>query len=388
MRRTIVPLRKSNSILKAVNGAVWELPCAPNLNMWWNFGSCLGILLATQIVSGMLLAIHYTAYESISFESVKFIMRDVNYGWLIRGIHSNGASVFFVCLYLHIGRGLYYASYSSLLAVWNVGVVLYLMSMAIAFLGYVLPWGTMSFWGATVITNLFTVVPYIGNTLVYWMWGGYSVSGPTLKRFFVLHFFLPLAMVVVVMLHLLYLHEGGSNNPLGVSSDVLAVRFHPFYTSKDLVGLAIVYGAFGFLALGFPDLLSNYLNNVPVDALRTPRHIEPEWYFLYAYAILRSVPHKTVGIIAMLMSILVMALLPYVDSSKCRGLEYYPLSQFLFWAFVSNWALLGWIGSMPPKGICYDYGQWFTVFHLVCFGLLVIFNMVWDKWLFMEEGEL
>ena len=289
----------------------------------------------------MLLAIHYTAYESISFESVKFIMRDVNYGWLIRGIHSNGASVFFVCLYLHMGRGLYYASYSSLLAVWNVGVVLYLMSMAIAFLGYVLPWGTMSFWGATVITNLFTVIPYVGNTLVYWIWGGYRVSGPTLKRFFVLHFFLPLAIVVVVMLHLLYLHEGGSNNPLGISSDVLAVRFHPFYTSKDLVGLAIVYGAFGFLALGFPDLLRNYLNNVPVDALRTPRHIEPEWYFLYAYAILRSVPHKTVGIIAMLRAILAMALLPYIDSSKCRGLEYYPLSQFLFWVFVSNWALLG-----------------------------------------------
>nr|UZT27162.1 cytochrome b [Atrina pectinata] len=379
-----MPLRKSNIVLKMVNGSVWELPCAPNLNMWWNFGSCLGLLLTSQIVTGMLLAIHYTPHEAMSFDSVSFIMRDVNYGWLIRSFHANGASMFFVCLYVHMGRGLYYSSYSSLLAVWNVGVCLYLMSMGIAFLGYVLPWGTMSFWGATVITNLFTVIPYVGMTIVHWMWGGYGVSGPTLKRFFVLHFFLPLAMVVVVGVHFLYLHEGGSNNPLGVSSDVLAVRFHPFYTSKDVVGLVIMYGFFSFLALGFPEALGNYLNNIPMDNLRTPQHIEPEWYFLYAYAILRSVPHKTVGILAMAMSFLMVAILPYIDNSNFRGLQYYPIGQLLFWIFVTNWALLGWIGSMPPKGVCYDYGQIFTVFHLLYFGLIVLVNRVWDSWIYAE----
>lgn len=214
------------------------------------------------------------------------------------------------------------------------------------------------------------------------------MRGPTLKRFFVLHFFLPLAIVVVVGLHFLYLHEGGSNNPLGIRRDVLAVRFHPFYTSKDVVGLVIVYGMFRFLALGFPELLANYLNNIPIDRLRTPQHIEPEWYFLYAYAILRSVPHKTVGIVAMGLSFLVLAVVPFVDKSMFRGLQYYPAGQLLFWIFVTNWALLGWIGRIPPKGVCYDYGQVFTVFHLLYFGLGPASNMVWDKWVFAEKKSI
>nr|AFB20041.1 cytochrome b [Pellorneum capistratum] len=341
-------LRKNHPILKTINDALIDLPTPSNLSTWWNFGSLLGICLATQIITGLLLSMHYTADTSLAFNSVTHICRDVQFGWLIRNLHANGASFFFICIYFHIGRGIYYGSYLNK-ETWNVGVVLLLALMATAFVGYVLPWGQMSFWGATVITNLFSAIPYIGQTLVEWMWGGFSVDNPTLTRFFAIHFLLPFVIVGLTLVHLTLLHETGSNNSLGIPSDCDKIPFHPYYSVKDFLGFALTFIPLAALALFAPNLLGDPENFTPANPLATPPHIKPEWYFLFAYAILRSIPNKLGGVLALAASVLVLFLIPLLHTSKLRSMTFRPISQVLFWSLVANLLVLTWVGSQPVE---------------------------------------
>nr|QHR76904.1 cytochrome b [Melozone biarcuata] len=341
-------LRKNHQILKIINNALIDLPTPSNISTWWNFGSLLGVCLITQIVTGLLLAMHYTADTSLAFSSVAHMCRDVQFGWLIRNLHANGASLFFICIYLHIGRGIYYGSYLNK-ETWNIGIILLLALMATAFVGYVLPWGQMSFWGATVITNLFSAIPYIGQTLVEWAWGGFSVDNPTLTRFFALHFLLPFLMVGITLVHLTFLHETGSNNPLGIPSDCDKIPFHPYYTIKDILGFVLMLSLLVSLALFSPNLLGDPENFTPANPLVTPPHIKPEWYFLFAYAILRSIPNKLGGVLALAASILVLFLIPLLHTSKLRSMTFRPLSQILFWTLVANVLILTWVGSQPVE---------------------------------------
>nr|WAB21749.1 cytochrome b [Petroica archboldi] len=341
-------LRKNHPLLKIINDSLVDLPTPSNISTWWNFGSLLGLCLITQIITGLLLATHYTADTTLAFSSVAHMCRNVQFGWLIRNLHANGASFFFICIYLHIGRGLYYGSYLNK-ETWNVGVVLLLALMATAFVGYVLPWGQMSFWGATVITNLFSAIPYIGQTLVEWAWGGFSVDNPTLTRFFALHFLLPFAIAGLTLVHLTFLHETGSNNPLGIPSDCDKIPFHPYYSVKDILGFALMLIPFISLALFSPNLLGDPENFTPANPLATPPHIKPEWYFLFAYAILRSIPNKLGGVLALAASVLVLFLIPMLHTSKQRSMTFRPLSQILFWTLVANLLILTWVGSQPVE---------------------------------------
>nr|QBA30140.1 cytochrome b [Lagocephalus lunaris] len=363
-------LRKTHPLLKIVNDMVIDLPTPSNISAWWNFGSLLGLCLIAQIATGLFLAMHYTSDVATAFSSVAHICRDVNYGWLLRNLHANGASFFFICIYLHIGRGLYYGSYLNK-ETWNVGVVLLLLVMATAFVGYVLPWGQMSFWGATVITNLLSAVPYVGNTLVQWIWGGFSVDHATLTRFFAFHFLLPFIIVAATLVHLIFLHETGSNNPLGLVSDADKVPFHPYFTYKDLVGFVILLTALSILALFSPNYLGDPDNFTPANPLVTPAHIKPEWYFLFAYAILRSIPNKLGGVLALLASILILMIVPFLHTSKQRSLTFRPLTQLLFWALVADVAILTWIGGMPVEDPYVIIGQIASVIYSAVFLVLM-----------------
>nr|AAV85641.1 cytochrome b [Pyrilia pulchra] len=349
-------LRKSHPLLKMVNNSLIDLPTPPNISTWWNFGSLLGICLMTQILTGLLLAAHYTADTSLAFSSVANMCRNVQYGWLIRNLHANGASFFFICIYLHIARGFYYGSYLYK-ETWNTGIILLLTLMATAFVGYVLPWGQMSFWGATVITNLFSAIPYIGQTLVEWAWGGFSVDNPTLTRFFTLHFLLPFMITSLVLVHLTFLHESGSNNPLGISSNCDKIPFHPYFSLKDLLGFMIMLPLLTTLALFSPNLLGDPENFTPANPLATPPHIKPEWYFLFAYAILRSIPNKLGGVLALATSVLILFLSPFLHKSKQRTMAFRPASQVLFWTLAANLFILTWVGSRPVEHPFITIGQ-------------------------------
>jgi ubiquinol-cytochrome c reductase cytochrome b/c1 subunit len=357
-----------------------EYPTPKNLNYWWNFGSLAGLVLVIMIVTGVTLAMQYTPNADMAFDSVERIMRDVNYGWLIRYLHMNGASMFFVVVYIHIFRGLYYGSYKPPREVlWWLGVVILLLMMATAFMGYVLPWGQMSFWGATVITNLFSAIPVVGNAIVTWLLGGFSVDNPTLNRFFALHYLLPFIIVGVVFLHLWALHQHGSNNPLGIDrkSPKDSIPFHPYYTVKDAFGTGVFLLIYFGLVFYAPEGLGNVDNNIPADSMQTPASIVPEWYLLPFYAILRSVPNilfieaKLAGVIAMVSAILILLFLPWLDRSPVRSASFRPIYRVMFWLFLICCLVLGWVGSQHPEGAPLIIGRVATVYYFLHFLVLL-----------------
>ncbi|MCY3855587.1 MAG: cytochrome b N-terminal domain-containing protein [Rhodospirillales bacterium] len=361
-------------VFSAARHSLIEYRTPRNLNAFWNFGSLAGFFLVVQIITGVVLAMHYTPHVDHAFDSVQHIMRDVNYGWLIRSVHANGASFFFICVYIHIFRGLYYGSYKEPRELlWWLGIIILIVMMMSAFLGYVLPWGQMSFWGATVITNLFSAIPAIGPAIVEWLWGGFSVDNPTLNRFFSLHYLLPFVIVALVFLHIVALHRHGSNNPLGVNPGAPrdTIPFHPYYTVKDLVGLGMALVFFAGVVFYAPDSLGHPDNYIPADPLRTPPHIVPEWYFLPFYAILRAVPHKLGGVIAMFGAVFVLFALPWLDSSRVRSAAFRPVYRWLFWLFAGNTVLLGWIGANPPEGIYITIGRIATIYYFAHFLVLM-----------------
>nr|QNE85848.1 cytochrome b [Platypalpus cursitans] len=372
------PMRNSHPLFKIMNNALVDLPAPINISTWWNFGSLLGLCLIIQILTGLFLAMHYTADISLAFNSVTHICRDVNYGWLLRTLHANGASFFFICLYLHIGRGMYYGSYLYT-PTWLVGVILLFLVMGTAFMGYVLPWGQMSFWGATVITNLLSAIPYLGTTLVQWIWGGFAVDNATLTRFFTFHFILPFIVTAMTMIHLLFLHQTGSNNPLGVNSNIDKIPFHPYFSFKDIVGFIILLMCLTLLTLINPYLLGDPDNFIPANPLVTPIHIQPEWYFLFAYAILRSIPNKLGGVIALVLSIAILMILPFSHMSKFRGIQFYPINQILFWMMTVTVILLTWIGARPVEDPYILLGQILTIIYFLYYLINPIITKWWDN---------
>nr|AUY54917.1 cytochrome b [Emydura macquarii] len=362
-------MKNTNPLLKIINNTFVDLPTPSNISALWNFGSLLGACLILQLATGIFLAMHYSSDISTAFSSISHIQRDVQYGWLMRNMHANGASLFFMCIYLHIGRGIYYGSYLYN-KTWNTGVMLLLLVMATAFVGYVLPWGQMSFWGATVITNLLSAIPYVGPTLVEWIWGGFSVDNATLTRFFTFHFLIPFAILGMTLLHLLLLHETGSNNPTGLNSNCDKIPFHPYFSYKDLLGLILMIMCLLTLTLFYPNLLGDPDNFTPANPLTTPPHIKPEWYFLFAYAILRSIPNKLGGVLALFMSILVLLLMPILHLSKQRTTTFRPMTQTLFWCLTTDLLILTWIGGQPVEDPFILIGQiasllYFTIIFII-----------------------
>jgi len=358
-----------------------EYPTPKNLSYWWNFGSLAGIMLVIMLVTGITLAMHYTPHVDYAFASVERIMRDVNSGWLIRYIHMNGASFFFIAVYIHIFRGLYYGSYKAPRELlWMLGVVIMLLMMATAFMGYVLPWGQMSFWGATVITNLFSAIPLVGEHVVTWLWGGFSVDNPTLNRFFALHYLLPFVIFAVVVLHIIALHRFGSNNPLGidVKGPQDTIPFHPYYTIKDAFGLFVFLIPFAFFVFFAPNFLGHPDNYIPANPLVTPAHIVPEWYFLPFYAILRAVPDKLFGVLAMFGAIAVLFILPWLDRSPVRSGSFRPVFKIFFWLLFVDCIALTWLGGKPAEGWYVTASRIATVYYffyfLVALPLLSIFE--------------
>nr|YP_010384346.1 cytochrome b [Alima pacifica]UGW52251.1 cytochrome b [Alima pacifica] len=373
-----MPIRKSHPLFKIMNGALVDMPAPSNISIWWNFGSLLGLCLVVQLATGLFLAMHYTAHIDLAFSSVAHICRDVNYGWLLRTIHANGASFFFICLYLHVGRGLYYGSYL-FMHTWSVGVIILFLVMGTAFMGYVLPWGQMSFWGATVITNLLSAIPYIGTDLVQWVWGGFAVDNATLTRFFTFHFLFPFVVAAATMVHILFLHQTGSSNPLGLVSNIDKVPFHPYFTFKDIVGFVVMLMALILLSLFDPYLLGDPENFIPANPMSTPLHIQPEWYFLFAYAILRSIPNKLGGVIALVASIAILFIMPFTQKANFRGLTFYPINQVMFWSMVVIVILLTWIGARPVEEPYVLTGQILTVLYFLYYLVSPIMFMIWDE---------
>nr|YP_009740483.1 cytochrome b [Lacanobia aliena]QID03222.1 cytochrome b [Lacanobia aliena]WBK17727.1 cytochrome b [Jankowskia athleta] len=381
MKNNFTFLRKTHPIIKIINGSLIDLPTPSNISTWWNFGSLLALCLITQIITGLFLTMYYTANIELAFYSVNYICRNVNYGWLIRTLHANGASFFFICIYLHIGRGIYYESFN-LKHTWMIGVIILFLLMATAFMGYVLPWGQMSFWGATVITNLLSAIPYLGTMLVNWIWGGFAVDNATLTRFYTFHFLLPFVILMMTMIHLLFLHQTGSNNPLGLNSNLDKIPFHPFFTYKDLIGFIILLFFLTMLTLSNPNMLGDPDNFIPANPLVTPVHIQPEWYFLFAYAILRSIPNKLGGVIALIMSILILIILPFTFNKKIQGIQFYPMNQILFWFFIMMVILLTWIGARPVEDPYIITGQLLTFFYFSYFLINPLLNKYWDNLIF------
>ncbi|HQY74149.1 MAG TPA: cytochrome b/b6 [Aestuariivirga sp.] len=357
-------------VMELVQGQLMDFPTPKNLNYWWTFGGILAIMLVAQLITGIVLAMHYTAHVDMAFDSVEHIMRDVNYGWLLRYLHANGASMFFIAVYVHMFRGMYYGSYKAPREVlWMIGVLIYLVMMATAFMGYVLPWGQMSFWGAKVITNLFSAIPFVGESVTTWLWGGYSVDNPTLNRFFSLHYLLPFVLAGLVGLHVWALHVPGNGNPTGVnvkgSQDT--IPFHPYYTMKDgfaIVAFMILFAAFTFFA---PNYLGHAINYLPANPLVTPAHIVPEWYYLPFYAILRAIPDKLLGVVAMFGSILILFVLPWLDTSRVRSGTYRPIFKQFFWVFVLVCIGLGYLGSKPAEGGYVFWARILTAYYFIHF---------------------
>ncbi|YP_004934816.1 cytochrome b (mitochondrion) [Chironomus tepperi] len=372
------PIRKTHPLFKIMNNALVDLPAPSNISSWWNFGSLLGLCLILQIATGLFLSMHYTADTTMAFNSVNHICRDVNYGWVLRTLHANGASFFFICIYLHIGRGMYYGSYKYLYT-WTVGVILFFLTMGTAFMGYVLPWGQMSFWGATVITNLLSAVPYMGTDLVQWLWGGFAVDNATLTRFYSFHFLFPFIIAAFTMIHLLFLHQTGSNNPLGINSNSDKIPFHPYFSYKDIFGFVMMLMFLTFLTLIAPYMLGDPDNFIPANPLVTPPHIQPEWYFLFAYAILRSIPNKLGGVIALVMSIAILFILPFTNKFTFQSMQFYPINQILFWSMTVTVILLTWIGARPVEDPYILTGQFLTVTYFLYFIINPLIAIWWEN---------
>nr|YP_009740925.1 cytochrome b [Filchnerella qilianshanensis]QID03939.1 cytochrome b [Filchnerella qilianshanensis] len=372
------PLRLKHPLFKIINNSLVDLPAPTNISFWWNFGSLLGLCLMIQIVTGLFLAMHYTSNIEMAFSSVVHICRDVNNGWIIRTLHANGASMFFICIYLHVGRGIYYGSYMYM-HTWMIGVIILFLVMATAFMGYVLPWGQMSFWGATVITNLLSAIPYLGTDLVQWVWGGFAVDNATLNRFFTFHFVLPFMIAAMAAIHLFFLHQTGSNNPLGVNSDIEKIPFHPYFTFKDSITFVFMTSLLILLCLINPYLLGDPDNFVPANPLVTPVHIQPEWYFLFAYAILRSIPNKLGGVIALFLSISILMIMPFYNKTPFRGIQFYPMNQIMFWIMVTVVILLTWIGKRPVEEPYIMTGQVLTLIYFMYFLINTHVANIWDK---------
>ena len=365
-------LLKSHSLLRLVNSYVVDSPQPSNISYLWNFGSLLATCLVIQILTGCFLAMHYQPHVDFAFNSVEHIMRDVNNGWLIRYTHANVASFFFIFVYGHIGRNIYYGSYKSpRILVWSIGVIILILMMAIAFLGYVLPYGQMSLWGATVITNLLSAIPIFGPDLVELIWGGFSVSNATLNRFFSLHYILPFLLAALALAHLIALHTHGSNNPNGISSNGDRYAIHPYYMFKDLITIFFFFLALSVLVFYYPNLLGHSDNYIEANPMSTPASIVPEWYLLPYYAILRSIPNKLLGVLAMFGSLLILLILPIVDVSRQRGNQFRPAMKVAFWFFVFNFFILMWIGSQHPNEPFVFIGQVSTFFYFAWFVLIV-----------------
>lgn len=372
------PIRKTHPLFQIINDAIVDLPTPSNISRWWNFGSLLGLCLILQIATGIFLAIHYTADTSLAFNSVNHICRDVNYGWLLRTLHANGASFFFICIYLHVGRGIYYGSYKYFYT-WNVGVILFFLTIGTAFIGYVLPWGQISFWGATVITNLLSAIPYVGTDLVQWLWGGFAVDNATLTRFFRFHFLFPFIIVAFTIIHLLFLHQTGSNNPLGINRRSDKIPFHPYFSFKDIFGFVIILIFLTLLTLIGPYFLGDPDNFIPANPLVTPPHIQPEWYFLFAYAILRSIPNKLGGVIALVISIAILFILPFTNKFSFQSNQFYTINQILFWTITITVILLTWIGARPVEDPYVLTGQILTIVYFLYFIINPLIAIWWEN---------
>nr|UVU30526.1 cytochrome b [Odontocolon albotibiale] len=369
---------KKNIMMKIIYDSLMNLPTPLNISIWWNFGSLLGMCLMTQIISGLFLSMHYCPEINLAFMSVIHIIQDINLGWLMRLIHMNGASMFFVCMYLHTGRGIYYQSYK-FKKTWIMGVLIFLMTMATAFMGYVLPWGQMSFWGATVITNLVSTIPYIGLNIVQWLWGGFSINNPTLNRFYSIHFIMPMIITIMVIMHLMFLHETGSNNPLGINSNLYKIPFNIYFSLKDIYGMIMTMAILMIMTLMTPFMLSDPENFIIANPMNTPPHIQPEWYFLFAYTILRSIPNKLGGVVALIMSILILMTLPFFNYNNMQSLSMYPINQMMFWLFINNMILLTWLGAQPVESPYMEISQYLTFTYFSFYLMNPILMKLWDK---------
>jgi len=359
-------------ILSFLDSHIISYPTPVNLSYMWSFGSSAGICLVIQIITGIFLAMHYTPHIDLAFNSVEHIMRDVNNGWLIRYVHANGASMFFIVVYSHIFRGLYFGSYIYPRGkLWCSGVIIFLLMMATAFMGYVLPWGQMSFWGATVITNLFSAIPFVGSSIVEWLWGGFSVDNATLNRFFSLHYLMPFLIAGLTIAHLSLLHNVGSNNPLGINTNIDMVSFYPYFYVKDLLSTLVLIALFSFFVFFYPNALGHADNYIPANPLVTPPHIVPEWYFLPFYAILRSIPDKLGGVAAMIGAILILLLLPLINTSEIRSTKFRPIFGLFYWFLVSDFLLLGWVGQKPVESPFIEIGMGATLFYFIFFLILI-----------------
>nr|UZT67600.1 cytochrome b [Saphonecrus sp. ZJUH 20220015] len=369
-------MKKKMKMMKNLKKTIMYLPTPSNINSFWNFGSLLGICLMIQIISGLFLSMNYNPNIKNAFNSINYIMHDVKYGWMMRMIHMNGASLFFICMYTHIGRNIYFNSYF-LWKTWISGLLIFMLTMTTAFLGYVLPWGQMSFWGATVITNLMSAIPFIGNKIVIWLWGGFSINNATLNRFYSLHFIMPFIVLLIIMMHLFFLHETGSNNPLGMNSNIYKIPFHSYFTIKDIQGFIMLLMFLMLMCFYTPYILGDPENFNFANSMITPIHIQPEWYFLFAYAILRSIPNKLGGVIALLMSILILAIMPLYNLNKFQSSSFYPLNQLYYWLFINNFILLTWIGMKPIEHPFMTIGQHLTIFY---FSYFIINPLIFNYW--------
>jgi len=366
-----------NKLIKIIKLSLLNLPTPINISYWWNYGSLLGIFLTIQIIRGFFLSLHYCPNIIYAFNRIIYIIQNISNGWLIHNIHINGATFFFICIYIHISRGIFYKSFQ-LFNTWIIGISIFIVSIATAFLGYVLPWGQISFWGATVITNLISTIPYIGNIIVMWVWGGFSINNATLNRFFSLHFIIPFIILLLIIIHLFFLHSTGSTNPLGVNRNIFKIPFHIYFTFKDLLGFILFILIFSLIILQYPYIFRDPDNFTPANPIITPIHIQPEWYFLFAYAILRSIPNKLGGVLALLISIIILYILPLIISSKnSNSISFHPINQYLYWIFINVFILLTWSGAQPIELPFIIISQFLSIIY---FRFFIFYNLTYKLW--------